>query len=269
MLAEESKATRMWSHFLLIALFLQISAWAYEAYFNSTSINSVIFLILNFSDTIAGQFDKASAIFLLLSFTLFLFTRKASLLLIPVLYAIALPICTMLLHSSFAYEYALMTNASRIGLPLVLYLFYKGDETWGIDKRLLIRVMVAFTFIGHGIEALMEHPKFIDFLIEGFAIMFGYELTEGSAIQLLSLIGAADIVLAVSGTIKPRAWIYSWMATWGLLTAVCRLMYFNWDGVFPMLLRSSHVALPAFVVWAILEKRKVNEPWKVWKTVKG
>lgn len=267
--SRENKSTKFWSHFLLFALFLQISAWSFDAYFNSSSLNSVIFLLLDQSDSFSVVFDQISAVFLLLSFVLFLITRIASFLLVPVLYAIAMPVCTMLLHSSFAYEYALLTHASRIGLPLILYLFYRGEKVWSFDKRFLIRLMVGLTFIGHGIEALMEHPKFIDFLIEGFSMLFGYDLSEGAAIQLLTLIGATDIVLAISGLLKPRVWIYSWMAAWGFVTAVCRVMYFEWEGVFPMLVRSAHWALPAIAVWAILEKRKVSHPWKVWKTVKG
>lgn len=269
MLSAENKSTKLWSNFLLFALFLQISAWAYEAFFNETSLNSVLFLMLDQSDSFSRLFDKISSVMLLLSFALFLITRIASFLLVPVFYAIALPICTMLLHSSFAYEFALLTHGARIGLPLVLYMFFRGEQEWSFDKRFMIRFMVTLTFVGHGIEALMEHPKFIDFLIEGFALMFGYELSEYGAIQLLALIGAADIVLAISGLIKPRVWIYLWMASWGVITSLCRLMYFEWDGIFPMLLRSAHWALPVVAMLAILEKRKISQPWKVWKEVKG
>lgn len=268
MLSAEDKSSKLWANFLLFALFLQVSAWAYEGFFNGTSLNSVLFLLLDQSDTVAILFDKISAVVLLLSFTMFLLTRIATFLLVPLFYAIALPICTMLLHSSFAYEYALLTHSARIGLPLVLYMFYRGEQVWSIEKRFIIRFMLTLTFVGHGIEALMEHPKFIDFLIEGFSLMLGYELTESTAIQLLALIGAADIVLAISGLIKPRAWIYAWMAGWGLVTSLCRVMYFEWDGIFPMLLRSAHWALPAIALLAILEKRKATEPWKVWKTIK-
>lgn len=270
MLSSEEQSTKKWTNFLLLALFLQIAAWSYEAYFNSTAINSVIFLNLNLSDKFASLFDKFSSLVLLLSFGLFLITRVASFLLVPVAYGLALPICTMILHSSFAYELALLTGAARFGLPLVLYLFYKNQEKgWGIDKRFLIRFFICLTFVGHGIEALMEHPKFIDFLIEGFALLFGYELSEAYAVHLLTLIGAADIVFSISGLIKPRVSVYLFMTAWGFITAVCRLMYFQWDGIFPMLLRSAHWALPAFVVYMILQQRKVSEPWKVWKAVKG
>lgn len=269
MLNAENLSTKKWSNFLLFALFLQISAWAYDAYFNSTSLNSVVFLLLDQSDFFARIVDKVSAVVLLLSFAMFLITRIASFLLIPVFYGIALPVCTMLLHSSFAYEYALLAGAARIALPLVLYLFYRGSEEWTFEKRFLIRLGISLTFVGHGIEALELHPKFLDFLIEGFSLMFGYELSEGKAIQMLYFIGAMDVVLGISGLIKPRVWIYSWMATWGAVTAICRVMYFQWDGIFPMLLRSSHWALPLFAAWAIYEKKKISEPWKVWKTVKN
>jgi hypothetical protein len=269
MLSAEGTDHKKWGHFLLLALFFQVCAWAYEAYFNTTSINSILFLNLNLSDSFATYFDKISAFVLLGSFLAFLITKRATLLLIPTLYAIALPVCQTILHSSFAYEYSLLSNGARIGLPLALYLFYKGEQSWTFEKRFIIRVAIAMTFLGHGIEALMEHPKFIDFLIESSAIFFGYDLTEGSAIQMLALIGAADIVFAISGLIKPRVWIFTWMAAWGMVTAICRVVYFQWDGVFPMLLRSAHWALPVIVLLMILEKRKATEPWKVWSTVKG
>lgn len=269
MLSTEGTDHKKWGHFLLLALFLQISAWSYEAYFNSTVLNSVFFLNFNLSDSFATSFDTASAFILMGSFALFIITKRAALLLIPTLYAVALPVCVTILHGSFAYEYSLLSHGARMGLPLALYLFYKGDQVWSIEKRFIIRFAISMTFVGHGIEALMEHPKFIDFLIESSSLFLGFELTEGSAIQILALIGAADIVFAISGLIKPRAWIYTWMATWGLITAVCRVTYFQWDGVFPMLLRSAHWALPAIVVWTILEKRKASEPWKVWSSVKG
>ena len=264
MLSTEGTENKKWGQFLLVALFFQICSWSYEAYFNSTVINSVFFLNFNLSDQFATSFDMASSIFLLASFGLFLITKRASFLLVPTFYALALPICQTILHGSFAYEYSLLSHGARIGLPLVLYLFYKGEQVWSIEKRFIIRLAISMTFIGHGIEALKEHPKFIDFLIESSSLFLGYELTEGSAIQLLALIGAADIVLAVSGLIKPKVWIFTWMAAWGFITAVCRVVYFQWDGVFPMLLRSAHWALPVIIVWTILEKRKANKPWKVW-----
>ena len=256
MLSGETSGSRSWGNLLIFALFLQVSAWAYEGYFNSTPLNSILFLNFDLADSTASLIDNISAIVSLSSFFLFLFTKKANILLVPLAYAIALPICTMVLHSSFACELALLTHGARIGLPLVLFLYYRGEQNWTIDKRFLIRFTVGLTFVGHGIECLMEHPKFTDFLIEGFGMGFGMELTEETAIQILILIGAVDIVLGITGLIKPRVWIYSWMAFWGLLTAAARVMYFQWDGIFPMLLRSAHWALPTIAVLMILEKKK-------------
>lgn len=222
----------------------------------STSINSVLFLILDFNDPFAILFDQIGGGAVLVSFITFLITRRAWLLLIPTLYALALPICTTFLHSTFAYEYGLFTNAARIGLPLVLYLFYSRKAKWSLKIGLIMRFTLALTFVGHGIEALKSHPKFIDFLIKGADFTLGFSLTEERAIQLLLFIGSFDIILGIGGLLRPRVWIFSCMAFWGVVTALVRFMYFEWNGVFPMLLRSAHWALPVVVIWMILENKK-------------
>jgi len=80
----------------------------------------------------------------------------------------------------------------------------------------VLRVAVAGEFIGHGVFALQGRKAWV----EWFSI-FGISDT-GTATQLLFLVGAMDVLLALLILVKPVRLALLWMAFWGFWTALMR-----------------------------------------------
>lgn len=80
----------------------------------------------------------------------------------------------------------------------------------------ILRIAVAGEFIGHGVFALQGKKDWI-----GWFAKFGIADT-GTATQLLFLVGAMDIALAVLILIKPIRITLLWMVFWGFWTALLR-----------------------------------------------
>src|SRR3989338_6365620 len=80
----------------------------------------------------------------------------------------------------------------------------------------VLRVAVAGEFIGHGVFALQGRKALVDW----FSI-FGISDT-GTATQLLFLVGAMDVALALLILVKPVRIALLWMAFWGFWTALMR-----------------------------------------------
>lgn len=80
----------------------------------------------------------------------------------------------------------------------------------------VLRISVAGEFIGHGMFALQGKKDWI-----GWFAQFGVS-DPGTAGQLLFLIGAMDIALAILILIKPVRIALVWMAFWGFWTALLR-----------------------------------------------
>ena len=80
----------------------------------------------------------------------------------------------------------------------------------------VLRVAVAGEFIGHGVFALQGRKAWVEWLS-----LFGISDT-GTATQLLFLVGAMDVLLALLILVKPVRLALLWMAFWGFWTALMR-----------------------------------------------
>lgn len=79
----------------------------------------------------------------------------------------------------------------------------------------LLRIAVFGTFIGHGILALGVKADWIKYVtLVGFS--------ESTASIILPLIGALDIIVAISVLFKPMKFVLIWAAVWGFATAAIR-----------------------------------------------
>jgi hypothetical protein len=79
----------------------------------------------------------------------------------------------------------------------------------------LLRIGVFATFIGHGTIAFMGNPKWLPYL----AVVGFYGET---AMTIMKLIGALDILLAISLLIKPLKPVLYWCTFWAFATAMMR-----------------------------------------------
>ncbi|EIM77669.1 hypothetical protein A3SI_05749 [Nitritalea halalkaliphila LW7] len=143
-------------------------------------------------------------------------------------------------------EWAFFTQAIRM-LSYPAFVFW----VWGYPKvsAWVLRVGLGLTFFSHGLEALYQHPHFIDYLI-GTARQFGFRLREAQAVQLLRIIGVVDVLVAVWVLVRPWRGVLFWMAFWGLLTAFSRLTELGLAQYPQVLLRSLNFLGP-LLLWLL------------------
>ena len=80
----------------------------------------------------------------------------------------------------------------------------------------VLRIAVAGEFLGHGVFALQGKKAWI----EWFSV-FGVS-DANTAAQLLFLVGAVDVALAILVLVRPVRIALLWMAVWGFWTALLR-----------------------------------------------
>lgn len=152
-------------------------------------------------------------------------------------------------------EWTIGAHALRILAPLALaalcFPWPRSDADGDLRRRAamwLLRVGLAVVFITHGLEALRQHPRFIDYLIGTADRWTPLELSETAAVNLLRVIGVVDVVVGVAVIIRPWPVVLCWMAFWGLITALSRVTSLGPEQYFEVLLRASHVLAPVAVL---------------------
>lgn len=81
--------------------------------------------------------------------------------------------------------------------------------------QLILRIGIFGTFLGHGIFALAVKPEWIPFLTTvGFSVQ--------SASSVMVLIGALDIIVAITILVLPLRIILIWAVLWAFSAALIR-----------------------------------------------
>ena len=115
----------------------------------------------------------------------------------------------------------------------------------------LLRVGIALTFASHGLEAILSKRLFVDFVLE-FWSWFGSSFGDSAAKDQLHAIGLLDLIVAVM-IVVPRKMRKTalWMAFWGFVTALMRILYSGIINIPEFLVRLSHVTVPLalLVLW--------------------
>jgi len=155
------------------------------------------------------------------------------------------------------------TQSARIVAPLGLLLL----DPWLVERPLsqrrvaagigCMRWGVATAFAAHGIEAWLHNPAFIDLLINSSQRLLGWNLTQTTAEQLLSIIGILDLLVAIGCVGSRSRVILWWMAIWGAITACSRITANGLDTSWhATVIRWPHVGLPLAVVlyWYLLQR---------------
>lgn len=115
----------------------------------------------------------------------------------------------------------------------------------------LLRVAAAATFACHGVEALLAHAQFVDYVITG-GNRVGVEVAEGTARGVLLAVGLVDIGAAAAVLIPKRLRaVAAWMAVWGLATAGMRVVSLGWGNWPEVLIRVANglVPLTLLMLW--------------------
>ncbi|MCA9550358.1 MAG: hypothetical protein KC933_10000 [Myxococcales bacterium] len=91
----------------------------------------------------------------------------------------------------------------------------------------LLRLGAAAVFLGHGLEALLQHPQFVDYLLVTARRAAGFPLAEAATHPILYVIGVVDVVVALSVWRGPHRLALGWACFWGFATAAMRLVYYG------------------------------------------
>jgi len=163
-------------------------------------------------------------------------------------------------------EWVIYAHALRYGAPwALLVLFFAPLGRWmGPHNHLrvtgwVLRIAIATVFAIHGIEALLQHPRFIDYIIGTTHNLTGHYLAEATVVTMMRVIGVVDLVVAALVILKPHPAVLYWMAFWGLITALARVTTFGMGHHYEVWLRTAHFLAPIalyFVLRAQAQYRK-------------
>jgi len=110
----------------------------------------------------------------------------------------------------------------------------------------VLRIAVAGEFLGHGVFALQGKGQWV-----GWFKNFGISDAD-IATQILFLIGATDIALALLILIKPIRPALLWMTFWGFWTALIRPI--AGDSIFEFVERSPNWGAPLALYFLLSRK---------------
>lgn len=141
-------------------------------------------------------------------------------------------------------------QTARILAPWALLL--SAFPEWGRPAWALLRVGVAATFLGHGLEAWLGRAEFVDMILLSAANVFQLAVAEPQALLLLRGIAVADAAVAAA-MLLPGRWpaVALWATAWGLVTAAARMTHLGAWNYPETLMRLLHAAAPLalFLVW--------------------
>lgn len=145
----------------------------------------------------------------------------------------------------FAASITAPAHAARIAVPLV-WAWWRAAADDAARHRVaaLMRAAIAATFIAHGVEALLGHPKFVDYIVIVGERWHLWRVDAVGALDALVVIGVVDIAVGLSIIARPTRPVAAHMAFWGAVTAVCRVLYADLGASHEILIRSAHFALP-------------------------
>ncbi len=230
------------------ALILSIIAQVILVFDQGSSWNSYLFIDWDLPESIAIYCDRAMALIACISLSLYYIKGKVAYLWPIVFWLISLPSILAFTQNHFAYEIVIFCHAIRFIVPL--YLIFQQV----LSSQIIIWGL-AMTFIGHGIEAIMKHPEFADYIFHGWNSFLSSTLapTQSLVHQILFAIGIVDIIVALALFTRFRKLGLAYMAVWGFLTAAIRLHFDPLLGPYKMLLRSPHWLIPIYML--LLEKK--------------
>lgn len=219
---------------LRLAVSLTCVAVAWQSLAVGGPVFSWLFMDADWSELAAARAERAGS-FAMLAAIPFLYTRFAK--------PAALVVFAWLLANAIAQALVepwlpalvVPAQAARWAAPLALMF---NRPQW------LLRGAIALTFAAHGVEALYAHPLFVDYLIRGFGRV-SLDVGQNSAESMLLAIGVIDLLVAVLILLPKRLLpVALYMAAWGFLTALARMLFAGLDAWPDALIRVTNGAVP-------------------------
>jgi len=206
---------------------------------------------------------------------LFALVRPCWPVLVPVaLWQLALALSKTWLGGEHFSEISLLSGSTRIVAPLALMLLDPWPRRGDLSQNKLsgsfwlLRLVVAATFVGHGYEALRLHPEFVDYILVAARTLFGWSMSQRTAEVILRIIGTVDVVVAALLVAFRWPAVAYYMAFWGLVTALARIVCAGEGGfsgaIHRTLVRMPHSGAPLAIAlyWTLLRRtrRSVAHP---------
>lgn len=238
---------------LKFLIFAQCLGLASLSILDGAGISTFLFLQTGMAESTTLSLNYLiSGCLLLIGFSSLVKIRPSLLLVMGVIFAVEALFKTIL-GGHFASNWTLGAHLVRYGWPLLLGCYLSRASSLNPlsrrDVLFFLRLMISVTFLVHGIEALMFHPKFIDFIIVANAKLLPFPTTEAFAKQALIFIGTVDIIVALLAIVKPKPSVLYYMVFWGALTAGARVVYGGSQGIPDAILRTPHWVIPLMIVW--------------------
>ena len=136
---------------------------------DGTSLGTYLFLYGGIEESLSYALNYGIAAVLLAISVFSLFKIKAGPLFVMGVIFATQSVFKTILGGSFASDLTIAAHMVRFSWPLLFALVIQADPSWESLKRkdvsFFFRLFISTTFFVHGVEALMMHPKFIDFII--------------------------------------------------------------------------------------------------------
>lgn len=163
----------------------------------------------------------------------------------------------------FPFATQLLRIGGAVGLAM---LCWKQEDSQGSSVRFartmeFLRWAAVIVYVAHGVEALQHNPEFLDLVVYSTYRVFGAEISESFAATSLTVIGTVDVLVGLICVFARSKWAMSWMAVWGAVTALSRVVAFGWAiGWHASLARAPHCGVPLAVAlwWFLLESKATD-----------
>ena len=179
--------------------------------------------------------------------------RKLRYLIIPALASLLFDIVCRICYIGAIFPHLYLPNNALRLSPFVLLLgnFSTRTTVW------ILKICIAATFTGHGLECLAAYPEFVDFVL-ATSRRVHLPMAESHAVNVVYLIGVIDIALSVIILLfnHPRIrWALWYMMIWGAVTACVRVVHYGPGAWHDVAIRSAHF-LMVFALIAIIAANK-------------
>jgi hypothetical protein len=163
----------------------------------------------------------------------------------------------------FLYIGMFLEHVIQFSTPIIAYYFYTNKKLL-FKKIIILKLIIACTFIGHGLFALGLHPVPGNF-IDMFVIVFG--ASEETARLCLKIAGSFDILASILLFIPrfTQKTLYM-MVCWGGLTGLARILahldfqlivFSGHQWILEFFVRIPHALIPLFLLTLLKENEKI------------
>ena len=251
--AQAVPAALVWTLRIVVAVQCLGAAWATSV--GMSPVAETLFFDLGLSETLAVFVDQAAVALMVGSAAAVLLWRSRVVPVVVASWFLLLALSHWYRGGAPFADWSLASHAVRYVAPVALawVLPTRRGELFGDTGMLewLLRGATAATFLAHGLEALSVHPRFLDYLIVTANQLAAYDLSQAAARQILYVIGAVDVVVAVAVLLARRwLWLLAYMALWGIVTAASRVVFGGMDKGYMTLIRAANGGVPlALWMW--------------------